>query len=140
MKKIIYLLGLLIIGLAGERGIAQKSASAVMEIRVEVIQGSNTSAFINDIVIDKNTTEINNDLKYGRVELDISKHTDHIASFAPYIQLKNEIGEILEIESISSILSGRDQKIVYELSHNAISVHDYDGFFHGFQIARIDFF
>ena len=138
MKKIFYITGFLIAGLFLENAYAQKSASAVMDIRVEVVRGIQAASSANDIVIHSNS-----DLKdkvYGTVEMQISKGADYIASFNSDIQLVNNLGEIIGLKSSVKEQVMDDNQVIIEMSGKLHSDPMKKGVYLGSQVARIDFF
>ena len=138
MKITFYILGVLIVGLYCQTGFAQKSAGAVMEIRVEVVRGLQTASSSNDIVIQQNSKP--EEAIYGTVEMQVSEEADYVTSFDSDVNLINCDGEKMNL--ISSVIERKvdNNRIIIEMSGKLHSDPMKKGVYLGSQVARIDFF
>jgi len=140
MRKTVYILGFLITGLISEKVTAQKSANTVMDIRVEVVQGLQTTTSTNDIVFHDEIHSDSKNLTYGTMEMQISDNADYITSFASKIRLLNENGEMLDLDSSTIVTMIDSNRILIKMSGKLNSDPTASGVYLGSQVARIDFY
>jgi len=138
MKVTIYILGVLIAGLYSQEGFAQKTAGAVMEIKVEVVQGLQTASLSKDIVVQP-SSDMNNSV-YGRVEMQLSENADYVTSFYSDIKLMNRSGEEMDLKSSVKEHKMDNNRVIIEMSGKLHSDRMKNGVYLGSQVARIDFF
>lgn len=138
MKITFYLLGVLIAGLYSQRGFAQETAGAVMEIKVEVVQGLQAASSSMDIVVRPASDK--NDTVYGRVEMQLSEDADYVTSFFSDIKLLNRSEEEMELKSSVVEWKMDNNRVIIEMSGKLYSERMKHGVYLGSQVARIDFF
>jgi|GEM_PF-1891329 len=99
MKTTLYILAFLVSGFGFS---AQAQTTAVMQARVEVVSGAGFTS-VEDAVIDLSTLDFkqNNTVKAGAFSLVAAPGTDVNVSIINQNSLRNEKGEVINLESLS---------------------------------------
>lgn len=138
MKITVYILGVLIAGMFNQTAFAQKSAGAVMEIRVEVVRGLQTTSSSKDIVVQQYSKP--EETIYNRVEMQLSEDADYVTSIVSDIKLMNRKGEEMDLKSSVVERKMDNNRVIIEMSGKLHSDRMKHGVYLGSQVARIDFF
>lgn len=121
----------------GNKGYTQNTHQAVMDVRVQVVSGSQ--------YIDKSITNISDQVQngserftFGRFDLSIPKNTEFTISHSPVINMKDDFNS-WQIQTDMQQEETKDGKIILQLNgHNSTTIPD--GSFAGEHVVRIEYF
>ncbi len=141
MKNVIFTIWLFILGSGSQNLLAQNSARAVMEIRVEVIEGRQAELIVSDISFNDTDPIGRNGYLFGTVDLNVSETTDCIVSAKPQIKIKNVVGETAALGSqlvMNQLNSGNMRIEMYgQLAKSGLSA---PGLYQGSHVVEIEYF
>jgi len=141
MKNIVILFWLFVLGLGCQNLLAQNSASAVMEIRVEVIEGRQAESSINNISFNNSAKTGHSGQLFGTVNLNISEDIDCLVSVIPQITIRNSAGEMANLDSELQMNRPDSGVMTFEMYGKlAQSNLPSPGVYTGSQVVEIEYF